>query len=206
MPQELNTNLTPSDLTSPQNEMQFIMRSLLGDVRTSMPVKVTKVTNTGNVAEIGRVDIVPLVGQLDGDGQLIPHGAIYDVPYLRLQCGGNAIIIDPVVGDIGIALFCDRDISVVKASKAGAHPGSLRRHDMSDAVYLGAILSSAPTQYIRFSASGIDIAAQTINIIGNTYITGSETVSNTLTVAGKSINAHTHGGVLPGGGTSGGMS
>jgi hypothetical protein len=194
MPQELNTNLTPGDLTSEQNEAQFIIRALLGDVRTSMPVKVVSVTNTGNVAAIGRVDIMPLVGQLDGDGQLIPHGTIYDVPYLRLQGGGNAVIIDPVAGDIGIALFCDRDISAVKASKDSAHPGSLRKHDMSDAVYLGAILSASPTQYIRFSASGIEIVAPTV------------TIPNTLIVGGKNVNTHTHGGIQPGGGTTGGMS
>jgi hypothetical protein len=194
MPRELNTNLTPGDLTSPQNEAQFIIRSLLGDVRTSMPVKVTKVTNTGNVAAIGRVDIMPLVGQLDGDGQLIPHGTIYDVPYMRLQGGGNAVIIDPVVGDIGIALFCDRDISAVKAAKGATHPGSLRKHDMSDAVYLGAILSSAPVQYIRFSASGIEIVAPTV------------TIPNTLIVGGKNVNTHTHGGIRSGTETSGGMS
>lgn len=194
MPQELNTNLTPSDLTSQQNEAQFIMRSLLGDVRTSMPVKVVRVTNAGDVSAIGRVDIMPLVGQLDGDGQLIPHGIIYDVPYLRLQGGGNAVIIDPVVGDIGIALFCDRDISAVKASKDAAQPGSLRKHDMSDAVYLGAILSSAPAQYIRFSASGIEIVAPTV------------TIPNALIVGGKNVNTHTHGGIKSGTETSGGMS
>ena len=193
MSQELNTNLTPGDLTSPQNELQFVMRSLLGDVRTSMPVKVTKVTNVGNVAAIGRVDIMPLVGQLDGDGQLIPHGTIYDVPYMRLQGGGSALIIDPVVGDIGIALFCDRDISAVKASKYAAQPGSLRKHDMSDAVYLGAILSTSPAQYIRFSASGIEIVAPTV------------TIPNTLIVGGKNVNAHAHNGVQSGSGTSGGM-
>ena len=194
MPQELNTNLTPGDLASPQNEMQFVMRALLGDVRTSMPVKVIKVTNAGDVAAIGRVDIMPLVGQLDGDGQLIPHGTIYDVPYLRMQGGGNAVIIDPVEGDIGIALFCDRDISAVKASSGAAQPGSLRKHDMSDAVYLGAILSSAPTQYIRFSSGGIEIVAPTV------------TIPNTLIVGGKNVNTHTHGGVQTGGGTTGGMS
>lgn len=194
MPQELNTNLTPGDLTSPQNEAQFIIRALLGDVRTSMPVKVVNVTNAGDVAAIGRVDIMPLVGQLDGDGQLIPHGIIYDVPYLRIQGGGNAVIIDPAVGDIGIALFCDRDISAVKASKEAAQPGSLRKHDMSDAVYLGAILSAAPTQYIRFSAGGIEIVAPTV------------TIPNVLMVGGKNVNTHTHGGVQSGGGTTGVMS
>jgi hypothetical protein len=39
------------------------------------------------------------------------------VPYFRVQGGADAIIIDPKVGDLGIAVFCSRDITGVKRSK-----------------------------------------------------------------------------------------
>ena len=33
---------------------------------------------------------------------------IHNVPYMRIQGGANGIILDPAIGDIGIATVCDR--------------------------------------------------------------------------------------------------
>jgi len=183
----------PTTTQGEWNKLRFAIQSEMADLTTSLPVRVRSVTGAG-IAPVGFVSIEILVDEITGNDITIPHGEIANVPYMRLQGGSNAVIIDPVVGDIGIALFCDRDISAVKASKDAAQPGSLRKHDMSDAVYLGAILSSAPTQYIRFSASGIEIVAPTV------------TIPNALIVGGKNVNTHTHGGIKSGTETSGGMS
>lgn len=180
------TNLVSSDVSSSSARQQFVIRSLLSKVRTSQPVEVLSVTNDGGISPIGYVDIQPLVGQLDGNGNVVPHGPIYNVPYMRIQGGGNAVIIDPEVGDIGLASFCDRDISAVKVSGAASPPGSKRKHDMSDAVYTSTIIAAAPTQYVQFNASGINIVsptAVTITAPSATITTTGATQVNALTVS-----------------------
>jgi hypothetical protein len=82
---------------------------------------------------------------------------MYGLPYLRIQGGVNAVIIDPQPGDIGIAVFASRDITNVKSTKAQANPGSFRMHDFSDGMYLGGLLNGVPSQYVQFSSDGISI-------------------------------------------------
>lgn len=186
--------------SDPSEQLHEVIGMMLAGIRTAMPVRVMAVTNAGGVSPVGRVDIQPLVGQLDGRGKHVEHGTIYGVPYMRIQGGGSAVILDPVVGDIGIAVFCDRDISAVKSGKKASPPGSTRKHDMSDAVYLHTILSAAPSQYIRFHAGGIEINAPSVTINGATAINGGSLTHNGSNVG----SSHVHGGVAAGGATTAG--
>ncbi len=142
--------------------ISFLVKSMLARVHTSSLVKVMAVTNDGGVSPVGFVDVLPLVNRVDGFGIAIPHGTIYKCPYQRLQGGANAIILDPQVGDIGIALFAERDISSVTATRMPANPGSKRRFDMADALYLGGLLNGTPTQFVQFSTAGITIHSPTL--------------------------------------------
>lgn len=107
------------------------------------------------LAPVGTVDVFPLVNQVDGNNNAEPHGTIFGVPYFRYQGGKNAILIEPQVGDIGIAIFADHDISSVIENKGQANPGSARRNSMADALYIGGFLNGTPEQYIQFSSFGI---------------------------------------------------
>ena len=155
----------PGDGASDFNAQTFLIQSLIRRIATTTLVKVMSVTNAGGVAPVGFVDILPLVNQLDGYGNAVPHVTIYRCPYFRLQGGANAIILDPQVGDIGVAMFADRDISSVTANRAQANPGSRRRFDMSDGLYFGGVLNGLPTQYVQFSAAGITIHSPTAVVI-----------------------------------------
>ena len=161
MSQQTNiiNNLVPADNSSDIGRLNFIMTAAMSGLRTAMPVIVKAVTNSGGVSPIGYVNVQPLVSGMDGNKNLMPHGTIYNVPYMRIQGGSNGIILDPVVGDIGIATVCDRDISTVKNAKTVSAPGSTRKNDMSDMVYLMTIIGSAPTQYVQFNSSGITITS-----------------------------------------------
>jgi hypothetical protein len=155
-------------MASEVNRMQFIIRTALSGVRTSMPVQVVSVTNSGGVSPIGYVSVQPLVSALDGNLQPWEHAVVSNVPYMRIQGGSNGIILDPVVGDIGIATVCDRDITAVKSAKKVSAPGSNRKNDMSDMVYLMTIIGAAPTQYVQFNSSGITInSPNTVRIQAN---------------------------------------
>ncbi|RIJ02214.1 oxidoreductase [Achromobacter sp. K91] len=141
--------------------MMFVIGQALARLSTSTVVRVVAVTNAGGLAPVGFVDVQPLVNQLDGAGNAVPHGVLHHLPYFRLQGGTDAIILDPKVGDLGIAVFASRDISAVKASKAQANPGSWRAHDMADGLYVGGLLNGTPVQYVQFTAGGINVVSPT---------------------------------------------
>lgn len=195
-----------ADITADHRILRFLVTQSLMKARHSLPVRVEAVTNAGGVEPVGYVDIRPLIQQVDGEANPVDHGVIHNVPYLRLQGGSSAVILDPVVGDIGIAVFCDRDISVLKATKKDALPGSRRVNHMADAVYLHTIIAAAPTQYVQFSGAGIklvsplavEIQAPEIRAIGNFAASGGTFTHNGVNVG----STHTHGGVQTGGGTT----
>lgn len=137
------------------NAITFVVRQILNGRSFAALVKVV------NVDPAGTVDVQPLVNQLDGQGKAIPHGVVNDLPYTRAQGGKNAVIMGPEVGDIGLCVFCDRDISSVKATSDIANPGSLRRSSMADGVYFGGLLNGQPEQYVQFTADGITIKSPT---------------------------------------------
>lgn len=153
-------SLWPSDNSTEYNELVFQVRSLLMKCNTCLPVKVISSQATG-VAPVGFVNIEILVTQLSGDSQTVDNPIVTNVPYFRLQGGSNAVIIDPKVGDIGLACFCSRDISAIKRAKKKAPPGSLRTFSVSDAVYIGGILNGTPSQYIHFTDNGIVVYSPT---------------------------------------------
>lgn len=190
----------------------FVVRAMLNKVATVTLVKVMGVTNVGAAAPVGFVDLMPLVNQIDGAGNATPHGTIYKCPYLRVQGGANAVIIDPQVGDLGIALFADHDISSVVANKGQANPGSRRRFDMADALYIGGVLNGTPTQFVRFAADGVHIDSPVgvtidtplLTVTGAIVAQSTIVATGDVTGAGTSLHTHTHGGVQPGGGNTGG--
>ncbi|NKI68967.1 oxidoreductase [Collimonas pratensis] len=147
--------------TSEYNALTFLVSQILAGKNTATLVQIKAVTNSGGVSPVGFVDVLPLVNQLDGNNNATPHGVVHNLPYFRLQGGTDAVIIDPKIGDIGVAVFADRDISAVCTAKAAANPGSLRRNDMADGMYFGGMLNGVPVQYIQFAASGINIVSPT---------------------------------------------
>lgn len=149
----------PTSQGSEFNTQEFLVNQLIGRLATSTLVQVKKVTPPSDpVGAVGTVDVQPMVSQIDGAGNATPHGTIYGIPYFRLQGGVNAIVLDPKIGDIGLAVFCSRDISAVKSTKKVAPPGSRRRYDWADGIYIGGCLNVTPTQYIIFrDDNGIEI-------------------------------------------------
>jgi hypothetical protein len=149
--------LTPFSAWGRYNQIRFAIQQALAKMQTATLVQIVSCTNEGGVSPVGFVNVLPLVNQLDSEGNPVPHVTIYNLPYLRIQGGANAIILDPQAGDIGVAVFASRDISKVKATKAQANPGSARQYDFSDGLYLGGMLNEVPTQYLQFSSAGVTL-------------------------------------------------
>lgn len=170
------------------NKIRFLIQQQMANLNTSMPVKVLTVTGTG-VNPVGFVSLQILVDQVTGNDKTIPHGEIANVPYVRIQGGSNAIILDPQVGDIGMALFCSRDISAVKNARQSAPPGSRRMYSFSDCAYLGGILNGAPTQYIQFTEGGILVHSANGVSVGNIQAEVRRLVDERMLTL---YNTHTH--------------
>lgn len=232
------------------NQQHFAIARMIAEINTAEPVSVVAVHNPG-IGPVGFVDVMPLVNLVDGEGNGVSQSTLYRLPYFRVQGGKNAVICDPQVGDVGLAVYAQRDTEAVKETrgKSGAvNPGSGRSMDQGDGYYFGGFLNDAPERYIHIEDTGITIEAVdklqthgsvtvmdaeggfTINapagltINGNTLINGSltytgtakgqggpakfsggiENTGGTIDSNGISLDAHVHGGVLPGADDTGG--
>jgi len=121
-------------------ELEYIIERMIGRAYTISLVKVVSV-QAGGVGPVGFLSATDLLQQVDGNNQGIPNQPMENIPYFRLQGGANAVIMDPKPGDIGLAAFCRRDITVTKQSKEEGPPPSLRAHDVSDGLYIGGLLN-----------------------------------------------------------------
>lgn len=196
--------LQPSDSVGPYNPTRFIVQQALGRVRTLMLAQV-KAVGTGTV------DVQPLVSMVDSQGNAVPHGIIHGCPYLEMRAGNSAIVVVPVIGDVGLIAICDRDSSAAVASLAPGPPPSAREFDMADAIYVMGIAGGSPTDTITVGPTGISFAAFGNTIaITSTGITftdafGHAIVMNAagITINGVNFSTHEHSGVTTGSGVSG---
>jgi microcystin-dependent protein len=160
----------PSDLSGDYNALVFVIKQILNRASISAVCKV-KAVRGGGIGQMGYVDLQPLLNQVDGYGDTIPPGILHNVPFFRLQSGSSAVIIDPQVNDVGVAVFSDRDISAIKFQYnngtmaqlliAGANPNSYRRFDVADGLFFGGFFNGTPTQYIQFISGKIVINSPT---------------------------------------------
>lgn len=177
------------------NAMEFLIRNtILGLVNTAIPVIVTAVDAGGAGAATGYVTVKPLVCQVDGFGETLDPAELFRVPYARVQGGVAALVIDPVVGDVGLAVFAKSDCSnVAQMQSKPVQPGSFRKFSMSDGFYIGGFLNRAPSVYIEVkqdqsivitAAGGVTVNAPTVTV-----------PSGDVIASGKSLVNHTHMGV-----------
>ncbi|MGI4943440.1 MAG: oxidoreductase [Janthinobacterium lividum] len=186
------------DATSAYNATAFLMKMMMGKMATAALVTVQGVTNEGGVSPVGTVNVQQMVSQVDGYGNTEPHQVAFNLPYHRLQGGTNAVILDPQVGDIGVAVFASRDISTVKHTKASGLPGSKRRFDPSDGLYLGGFLNGTPTQWVQFLTDGVQLGAggHTATLSSSGFAIQAPAVThNGVNIGATHVHADPQGGV-----------
>jgi hypothetical protein len=181
---------------SESQALDFLFRQIIAGKAFSGLVAVRTV-HGGGVGAPPTVDVQPLINQQDLLGNQVPHGVVFGMPCFRLQSGLGAVILDPVAGDIGMAVICDRDISAVKATGKASPPGSYREQSWSDGCYFGSFLGGAPTQYVQITQSGINIVSNGIISLsagGHSITIGSSGV----VIDGTVWSTHEHTGVTTG--------
>lgn len=181
---------TPNDSTNDFNLTAFIVSQMMARLDTAKLVRVEKVTGGGPTEPAGTVDVLPLVNQIDGDGNKQEHGTVYGIPWSRVQGGTNAIICDPVVGDIGYVVAMDRDSSIVKETKKQANPGSFRKYNIADGIYAGGALNVAPDQYLVFSETAVRLVDKNGNKVELTSagVTLTDKTGNVLAMSASGID------------------
>lgn len=191
MPDNLFT--PTSAQTSDAESLSYVFKKLLSG---AFFIELVQVVAVRGAAPNLVVDMLPLISRTDQSGALIENKPVYNVPVFRLQRGGSAVIMNPVVGDIGMAAICDRDNSLVRANLKQSAPGSPRMHSKSDALYFGGFLNGEPAQFIEFADGAINITSpnpvnikcSTANIIapdGVNVTTPDMHVSGNITAGGN---------------------
>lgn len=144
------TSYTRNCLT---NALDFIMRSMLdGCINTADVVQVKAVHAGGPTAATGYVDVLPLVRYIDGWNNTIETVTIFRLPYSRIQGGIAAVVIDPVPGDVGLAVYTKTDSSLVEpGQKDTVQPGSFRSFSRADGFYIGGFLNQAPEIWLELN-------------------------------------------------------
>ena len=174
--------------SSEYNGLSFIIQQAIRQqVNTCVVVKVTAVKD-------GYVDVLPLVTQIDGNGEAVQPTTLYHLPFMRYHGGVCAVVLDPVVGDIGLAVFAQKDCSnVVKGTTEPQQPASFRENSMANGFYIGGFLNQAPTCSIELKQDGSIIMTAPKNVI----------VNGDVIADGISLKNHVHGGVTAGGDNTG---
>ena len=178
--------------SSDLNRLEFLIKVLQRDMSTAIPVIITAV-QAGDTNAAGYVDARPLVAQLDAWGNALPMATLHHLPYFRLQAGRAGIVLDPVPGDIGLAVFAQSDCSTLKqGQKETAQPGSWRKFDQADGFYIGGFINTQIDTYIRLAQDG----SVKITAPGNVTIDApTVTYSGDIICGGFSYLGHTHTGV-----------
>lgn len=164
------------------NATIFAIKQVLAGVRTATIVQVVSCTVKDAVGPIGYLDALPLVNLVDGTFNSFPHGTVHNLCYARVAGGPNAIICDPQPGDIGVAVMSDRDISVIKNTQKQGAPGSGRRFQLADGIYIFPVLSmTPPTQYVRFVVDddGVGKGIEAVDALGNSFKTSDTGITMT---------------------------
>ena len=185
-----NINTASSDY----NALSFIIQQAIrGQVNTAIICKVVGVS-------AGYVDVLPLVTQIDGFGEAVAPTTLYKLPYMRYHGGICAVKLDPVIGDIGLAVFAQKDCSsVTQGTTTPQRPASFRENSMANGFYLGGFLNQEPSTFIELKQdNSITIVAN-----GGINITGNITVNGDVTANGISLINHVHSGVESGGSNTG---
>jgi hypothetical protein len=184
-------NKKPNTGGSEYNALQFMIQNAMSGISTAIPVQVQAVSGLF-------VDVLPLVSSVDGYGKAVEPTTLFHLPVFRYHAGVGAVILDPVVGDKGLAVFAQADSSNVQTgTDKPQQPGSFRKHSMSDGFFINGFYKTAPSVFIEIKQDGHIIieapAGITVNS-PNASFSGTMNITGDCTIGGKSFLEHIHTG------------
>lgn len=187
------------------NAISFLIDKKIGAINTAIPVRVVSVD-----AAAGTISALPLITQRDGFGNALAPSILPRLPYNRIQGGRAAVIIDPVPGDVGLAVFAQSDCSnVTREQSEPVTPGSFRSFDMADGFYISGFLNAEPEIYLEMTQDGAaklhaparvivetgDITVQATGAVNVECESANVTASGAVEVSAGSASVKTTGAV-----------
>lgn len=180
-----NTNL--NETQSLDGILKMLKRNIFIELNVCIPAIVKAYNSADNT-----VDLQPAIQAVLKDNSFLTLPQIFDIPVLELGGKGLSVKIPLEAGDTGIVIFCDRDITLFKQEKKNTQPNTLRKHDLSDGIFIPMRFgNSGATDNISIeSADGntkFEITSSGINVKGNIVVDGD------VIVDGVGMKKHIHG-------------
>lgn len=182
--------------------LKMVKKSIFIELNVCLPATVLSYNSADNT-----VDLQPAIQAVLKDNSFVSLPQIFDVPVLELGGSGLSIKIPLQAGDTGIVIFCDRDITLFKQEKKNTQPNTLRKHDLSDGIFIPMRFgnSGASNNISIESADGntkFEITSSGINVKGNITVDGEIIATDVKTDTNVSLKNHKHGGVTTGSGST----
>lgn len=182
--------------------LEILREDILINLNVCLPATVVSYDNSKNT-----VKLQPAIQCVMEDDSFEDLPLLLNVPVLELGGKGLSVKIPLQAGDTGIVIFCDRDITLFKQEKKNTQPNTLRKHDLSDGIFIPMMFGNtgASSNISIESADGntkFEIGAEGINIKGNITVDGEITATDVKTDTNVSLKNHIHGGVTTGSGST----
>lgn len=184
-----------AEITTLEGLIRLGIENALLNTHTSIPCIVDTVNNDGTV------NATPAIKRIKTDDT---EYVLPVIPSIPVQYPGNEryrITFPIQKGDEGLLIFCERDIGNFLSDGVISKPVVLRKHDLSDAIFVPTTISDVK----RPSSTPAD-GLKLEDVLGNASIQlqgGNVNITGVLVINGVPYLSHTHSGVQTGGGVSG---
>ncbi|NBQ16882.1 hypothetical protein EBU24_01050 [bacterium] len=172
---------------SPFEETKLIIADTLASVNTIIPCKVLSVSYP-------YISALPLIKRIfinrDNIAEYIDYGEVNNIPILTLgNAQFNIALPPPAVGDIGILLTCQNQVSKVYEKEEKNVP---RKFNLSDCVYVPFFMNTAPSpsDKIVINTNKFNVQNGTAELIA-TLVEVLTTIKNLTTFGGDTLSVAT---------------
>mgnify|MGYP003302300439 CR=1 FL=1 len=179
-------NLPDVNLDSYSALMQILKENIMIGLNVCIPATVVSYDRNNNT-----VKLQPAIQTVIIDEGFVDMPLLLNVPVLELGGAGLSIKIPLQAGDTGIVIFCDKDITLFKQEKKNTQPNTLRKHDLSDGIFIP----------MKFGNAGANNNISIESADGNTKfevtssgiaVKGNITVEGDVIAGGISLKEHLH--------------
>ena len=195
-----------NDINMPLANIEALTKTIINRVfrtlNVCLPATVISYDNSKNT-----VKLQPAIQAVTQDKSFKNLPILLNVPVLELGGAGLSVKIPLQAGDTGIVIFCDRGITLFKQEKKNTQPNTLRKHDLSDGIFIPMKFGNSGSSNISIQNTDgsvkFEITSSGINVKGNIVVDGEITATDVKTDTNISLKSHKHLGVRAGSDTSG---
>ena len=165
---------------------ELLKKNIFFNLNVCLPATVISYNSSNNT-----VDLQPAIQVVLTDNTFLDMPQLFDIPVLEIGGKSLSVKIPLQEGDTGIVIFCDRDITLFKQEKNNTQPNTLRKHDLSDGIFIpmrfgNAGASDNITIQSADGSTKFEVTSSGISVKGDI------TVEGDVIADGISLKNHTH--------------